>query len=190
MDRKEAVRISRTLAHALRHAPWLYELELDEGGWVTVEQVLEGLRRHRRAWAGLRVEDLEMVVFGFEKQRYEMREGRIRAYYGHSLPKAIRREPARPPDLLYHGTAIEAVPLILETGLKPMNRQYVHFSADRETALDVGARKGSQVALLVIRAGEAYQAGVPFYHGYDQVWLADGVPARYIDMVDAAPDES
>ncbi len=29
-------RLSKTLAHALRHAPWIYELELDEAGWTDV----------------------------------------------------------------------------------------------------------------------------------------------------------
>ena len=26
--------LSRAVSHALRHEPWLYELEFDEGGWA------------------------------------------------------------------------------------------------------------------------------------------------------------
>lgn len=29
--------LSREISYALRHAPWEYELEMDEEGWVPVE---------------------------------------------------------------------------------------------------------------------------------------------------------
>jgi len=35
-SRLDLVRLSKTVAHALRHEPWLYELELDEEGWTPV----------------------------------------------------------------------------------------------------------------------------------------------------------
>ena len=34
------VQLSKTVSHALRHEPWLYELELDDDGWVSVEAML------------------------------------------------------------------------------------------------------------------------------------------------------
>ncbi|NTW40943.1 MAG: RNA 2'-phosphotransferase, partial [Cellulomonadaceae bacterium] len=36
--------LSRVVSHALRHEPWLYELELDEAGWVSVQSLVEALR--------------------------------------------------------------------------------------------------------------------------------------------------
>lgn len=45
--------VSRVASHALRHEPWLYELELDEAGWVTIEALLTALRAERSAWATL-----------------------------------------------------------------------------------------------------------------------------------------
>jgi putative RNA 2'-phosphotransferase len=38
-------RLSRVVSHALRHEPWLYELELDEEGWADIDSVLAALRR-------------------------------------------------------------------------------------------------------------------------------------------------
>jgi putative RNA 2'-phosphotransferase len=180
MDQQSAIRLSKTIAHALRHAPWLYELEIDDAGWVPLDQLLNGLRGHRAAWANLTEADIAEVVDGFDKKRYELREGKIRAYYGHTLKTMIRKVPSEPPERLYHGTAAGVVPLILDQGLKPMSRQYVHLSAEIETAQDVGARKGGEVVLLVIRAREAHADGVVFYHGNEMVWLADEVPAAYI----------
>ena len=62
----------------------------------------------------------------------------------------------------------------------PMNRQYVHLSADLETAREVGRRKSRQPVVLVVDAGAAHDDGVRFYHGNQTVWLADGIPPRYI----------
>ena len=37
-------RLSKVISHALRHEPWLYELELDKSGWVLLDQLLQDLR--------------------------------------------------------------------------------------------------------------------------------------------------
>ena len=173
-------RLSKTISHALRHAPWLYELELDEAGWTPVADLLEGLRRHRSVWQDLDEGDLQAVIARPGKKRFEMREGKIRALYGHSLRSKIAREPAVPPVVLYHGTTPAAAQTIQREGLQPMRRQYVHLSADEETAREVALRKGSEPVILVVRAGEAHAAGVAFYRGNDLIWLADPIPPSFI----------
>ena len=47
---KDYVGLSRVLSHALRHEPWLYELELDADGSTAVEAVLAALREERPDW--------------------------------------------------------------------------------------------------------------------------------------------
>lgn len=173
-------RLSKTISHALRHAPWLYELELDEEGWTPVSDLLQGLRRHRRAWRQLSREDLEAMMNRPGKKRFEMRDGKIRALYGHSIEMKIHKEPAAPPTHLFHGTAPDSAKRIREEGLRPMNRQYVHLSADVETARQVGHRKSRQPVVLVVDAAAAHKNGVRFYHGNQMVWLADRVPPSFI----------
>lgn len=173
-------RLSRVLSHALRHEPWLYELELDADGWAEVEAVLAALREERADWRDLSAEDLAETIRRASKQRHEMAGGRIRALYGHSLPGKLRREPAAPPAELFHGTAPESAQKIRASGLSPMRRQYVHLSIDRATALAVGRRKSRTPVILRIDAPAAASAGVAFYLGNDKVWLADEVPAEFI----------
>ena len=36
-------RLSKQISYALRHAPWEYELELDDEGWVHLDQLLGAL---------------------------------------------------------------------------------------------------------------------------------------------------
>lgn len=172
--------LSRTISHALRHEPWLYELELGEEGWLEVAALLSALRGQRREWRELTEQDIVRMIEAAEKQRFELRDGRIRALYGHSTAQRLRKMPARPPTVLYHGTSPATATVILAEGLKPMGRQYVHLSADRETAFQVGRRKAREPLILEVAAGQAHAAGVAFYQGNDQVWLADAVPARFL----------
>jgi len=173
--------VSRTISHALRHEPWLYELELDDAGWAPVDALCAALRGEKPAWAGLREADLVQMMAEASKQRFEMRDGRIRALYGHSTPQKLLKEPAPPPAILFHGTAPKTVALIRNDGLRPMARQFVHLSVDTATATQVGRRKAKEPVILRIRAGEAHRAGAPFYRGNDLVWLADAVAPEFIE---------
>ncbi|MDF2050123.1 RNA 2'-phosphotransferase [Arthrobacter sp. Cr_A7] len=178
-----AADLSRAVSHALRHEPWLYELELDAEGWTSMLALVEALRRER-GWEELTVADVEAMVSAATKQRHEVREGRIRALYGHSVSDRIELVRQEPPAVLFHGTSPAAVDAILEDGLRPMARQYVHLSVDVETAWLVGSRKASVPVLLRVSADDAAAASVPFYYGNERVWLADFVPARFITKVD------
>jgi putative RNA 2'-phosphotransferase len=175
--------LSKVLSHALRHEPWLYELELDDEGWASLDAVLGALRGERAEWGDLSRADVERMIEGSAKRRHEIVGDRIRALYGHSLPGKLRRERATPPAVLYHGTSPEAAKTILDDGLKPMSRQYVHISVDTAVAREVGRRKSRTPVLIEIDARRAHEAGVPFYEGNDKVWLADLVPARFMRMV-------
>lgn len=174
------LKLSRTISHALRHEPWLYELELDEEGWLEVEALFSALRSERPEWCELTEQDLMRLMEAADKERFELRAGRIRALYGHSTPRRLRKVPAEPPPVLYHGTSPATATVILAEGLKPMGRQYVHLSVDRETAFQVGRRKAREPVILDVAAGQAHSTGVTFYGGNGQVWLADAVPASFL----------
>lgn len=164
--------ISKRAAYALRHAPAEFGLELDDDGWVAVASLAKALDTG--------IEELAEMVASSPKNRYEMRDGRIRARYGHSVPQRIRREPIVPPPTLYHGTSPEAVEAILRDGLQPKARQYVHLAIEPAMATEVGRRKAGRPVLLVVDAGAAQAAGIAFYRGNEHVVLADAVPPRFI----------
>jgi putative RNA 2'-phosphotransferase len=172
--------LSRAISHALRHEPWLYELELDEQGWAPVESIVIALRRERRELANLEEADLVHMIECSGKCRHEIDSGRIRALYGHSVPGKLKRTPASPPEVLYHGTAPESVQLIMASGLLPMGRQYVHLSVDEVTAAEVGRRKARKPTILRVLAANAQAEGTRFYEGNEKVWLADRVPPEHI----------
>lgn len=176
----DLVQLSKTMAYVLRHQPAQFGLTLDDQGWVSVEALASALRQQRQNWRHLQVTDIEAVLSLPGKQRYELRSGCIRAYYGHSIHQRMLREGATPPEYLFHGTTPAAYKQICQSGLLPMGRQYVHLSEDRETALQVAHRRTSQPVILRVSALAAHQRGIPFYLGNDSVWLADSISPDFL----------
>jgi putative RNA 2'-phosphotransferase len=174
------VRKSKFLSRVLRHAPESIGLELDEGGWADVEALM---RAARRAGVGLDRATLDRVVAENNKKRfaYSADRTRIRASQGHSVRVELGLEPVEPPEVLFHGTADRNLDSIRGEGLRPGNRTHVHLSADEATAVAVGRRHGRPVVLHV-RAGAMHAAGHAFYRSDNGVWLADTVPAEFIDV--------
>jgi len=177
-------KLSNMISVDLHHHPEAFDLELDSEGWVAVDDLLAALRSRRREWAQLCQDDLIAMMQAAGKQRYEIKEGRIRALYGHSVVDKIEKVAAEPPEMLYHGTDPAAAQIILSEGLKPMARQYVHHSTDVTTARMVGSRKSANPVILKVRALDAHRAGMLFYLGNEDIWLSDAVPPQFIEKAE------
>lgn len=175
----ELVRLSKVVAHALRHDPGSYGLALDSEGWTSLDALLTGLHRRSR-WRDIGHGELVEMIRRGDKQRFEIEDDRIRALYGHSVPGRIVRPLAQPPEVLFHGTTASALPAIRKQGLRSMSRQYVHLSVDELTAAAVGRRRGRDVVVLGVAAGAASEASVEFWRGNESVWLADHIPPRFL----------
>ena len=173
---RDDVRLSKFLAYVLRHDPAAVGIELDDAGWVPVDELLAGLADAGRPIDRAR---LEAMVANNDKRRYELAGDRIRAAQGHSRPVDLRLEPLRPPDVLYHGTVERFLASITAEGLRPGQRTHVHLSADVATAKRVGARRGRPVVLRVDAAG-MHAAGTVFFRAANGVWLTARVPPEWL----------
>ena len=173
--------LSKEISYALRHAPQEYGLTLDEQGWVLVKDLIDALKKQEK-YSDLALKDIADMIQVSEKKRHEIVGDRIRALYGHSTEEKINKDAVQPPDVLYHGTAHKFLQKILQQGLIPKDRQYVHLSQDMETAITVGKRRDTDPVVLRIDALTAWKDGINFYHGNDTIWLADEIPAKYITV--------
>lgn len=172
MDRN-LVNLSKKMSYLLRHNN--EDLAMDNNGYVMVSDLLNKLN------VGMDI--LEFVVKQDNKQRYAFSpdKKKIRASQGHSLNVDVELEEVAPPKYLYHGTVGQYLDSILMTGLKPGSRQYVHLSADKETATSVGNRRGKAIILTVL-AEDMYREGGKFYKSANGVWLAKHVDPKYIKI--------
>lgn len=177
---QKLVKLSKFLSFVLRHKPEVEELTMDREGWVSVHELLACQGAKRR---GLTLALIEMVVAQNEKQRYEFdgTRSRIRARQGHSREVDLGWKTAVPPERLFHGTAAASIPSIRELGLLARTRQYVHLSADADTARSVGGRHGTAV-VLSIRALDMHRQGHVFFLTTNGIWLVPTVPPTFIDL--------
>ena len=175
---KRLVQISKFLSLVLRHQPEVIGVELDENGWVDVDELLEKVNA-----SGRQVDRklLTEVVEKNDKKRFKFSgdRQRIRASQGHSIEVNLKLEPQAPPIVLFHGTAKRNLESILRSGLRRQKRQHVHLSIDRITAHKVGSRHGSPVVLR-IDSQKMHEDGHVFYLSDNHVWLTDEVPPQYI----------
>jgi putative RNA 2'-phosphotransferase len=125
---------------------------------------------------------LEQIVETDNKKRYAFNDDKtlIRASQGHSICVDLNYKSQIPPDVLYHGTGEKNIQKILNSGIKKMNRQYVHLSIDVETALKVGQRHGKPINFR-IKAKEMYEKGFLFYISDNGVWLSEFVPNEFVE---------
>ncbi len=184
MDEKRREQISRLLSLMLRHKPERFYLDLDLQGYASVEEVLEGLRQKVD---DVTEEEVLEIVDGPEKRRFELKDGRIRARYGHSFPIDLGVETAEPPEFLYFATVPDQVRAIATGGIRPGDRQYVHLSMTSEIAAEVARNRTDTPVVFCIKAREAAQAGIEFYDR-QPVMLTRGIPAEFIEPVqDGSP---
>ncbi|KAF0811600.1 RNA 2'-phosphotransferase [Andreprevotia sp. IGB-42] len=179
----ELEKTSKFLSYVLRHRPDSIGLTLDENGWADVDALIACAAQNGTVLTHALIREL---VISNDKQRFALDEtpGRIRANQGHSVAVDLGLQPITPPDTLYHGTATRFVESIRVEGLLPRSRQHVHLSATVDTARNVGARHGV-VIILPVRAAALAETGIHFYRSENGVWLADHIPAAFIDFADA-----
>jgi len=177
---KIAKGVSKFLSYVLRHSPETINLRLDENGWANVDELIA---KSNNGHGQIDFDLLDYVVQNNDKQRFTFNEDKtkIRASQGHSIAVDLALKPAEPLEYLYHGTVEKSLAKIKEQGLQKMSRQHVHLSADVETAIKVGGRRGVPI-LLTIRSGEMFRAGYSFYLSANGVWLTDLVPVAYIEF--------
>ncbi len=169
---------SKFLSLILRHQPEKLGISLNKQGWTSVSILLERMQQQGK---NVDLEQLQNVVANDNKQRYSFSPdgSMIRANQGHSIPIDLGYEAIPPPDILYHGTAIQNLASIKEKGLVKGNRHHVHLSATAETATAVGKRYGHPI-LLQIKTAEMAAAGHQFFCSENGVWLCDYIPPHFL----------
>ena len=153
LSNKDLAKLSHILSYALRHNPLKYNLVLDKEGWTSISELLIALslhhdhHHHSNRWlCHIEKQNLEEMIARSDKVRFEIKDDKIRALYGHSCSSSfipftkIQKIASKPPHILYHGTSPSAVKNIMSEGLRLINRHYVHLSTDKNTALQVGKR--------------------------------------------------
>lgn len=179
-DRKK---VSKFLSGLLRHFGRDFGVRLDEDGWAELRDVLKILSERY----GVGRKHVELIVKFDPKGRFELKNGRIRAKYGHSVEvRTDWSEGGEIPEKLYHATSPENLNSILKTGLLPMRRREVHMCSSPQEAIEVGKRHSSNPVLLEIDAKGLMQDGIEVRRK-GKVYTVDFVPPKFIRVLSFDP---
>jgi len=180
LDDNKEEKLGRFVSGTLRHFPASAGVEMDRFGWVNLNDFCDIMRK-RYIW--MRKEYLYALVESDEKGRYEIRDSRIRARYGHSVDIDLDYKESNSP-YLYYGISPEEVDVLLENGIFPIKQRYVHLSTSYEKAVEVALIHTESPIILQIDAFKAQEDGISLKLATNDIVLAEKIPSEYLFVIE------
>jgi putative RNA 2'-phosphotransferase len=181
MKDHEVDRIGRMMALILRHQPERFGLTMDGRGWVDLDGFVNAILDARPNYARwLRKQHIVALVETDEKGRYQIDGGMIRATYAHSVNVNLDDLPEAQVDHLYFPVSEEEMDLVLESGLRPTDRNKIHLSATPEKAYSAGRVHIADPLLLEVDVKKASDAGNFIFRAGKSVYITDAVEPEHL----------
>jgi putative RNA 2'-phosphotransferase len=188
MNDRELDHLGRVMTGILRHFPEKYGLTMQPHGWIPLPQLVQGIAQHHRGYHWLRTHHLVAIAESDAKGRYEVKDDRVRATYGHTVEVDLDLPTENIPDLLFFPVTPDEASIVLEVGLKPTDRRKVHLSKTAADARAAGAVRTPEPVVLAVDARRARGDGIVIMQAGKTVFLVDLVPPTYLTRHEAAPD--
>ncbi len=186
LDSRRRIMLSKLMSGLLRHFPWEADLVLDKEGWIDIDELVKAIReqwRRRDLYQWVTREHVIAVALLDPKGRFELRDNKIRARYGHSIMVTIEYKRDDHVTRLYHGTRKDILNKIRVEGIKPMKRRWVHLSPNIVDACETGRRHGGVPIILVVNADCLRKKGIQVYRASRSVYVVEHVPPECIESI-------
>jgi putative RNA 2'-phosphotransferase len=181
----EIDRVGRMMAGILRHFPERFGLTMDGRGWVDLNEFVNAIRTSRPNYGRwLRTEHIQALVETDEKGRYQIDGGMIRATYAHSVNVNLDDLPEAQVDTLYFPVSEEELDLVLETGLRPSDRNMIHLSATPDKAYSAGRVHNPDPILLQVDVKGSTDAGNFIFRAGKSVYITHAVEPEFLKKLD------
>ncbi|MEW6070387.1 MAG: RNA 2'-phosphotransferase [Candidatus Thermoplasmatota archaeon] len=179
MSDREHDALSRIMAGVLRHFPEKFSLKMNEHGWVDLYAFIDSVRKFP-GFKWLKPHHIKAIVETDPKGRYQLQNNKLRATYGHTINLELDLPTENIPKFLYYPATEEECEIILETGIKPVDRKKVHLSKTKELALEAGKSRVEKPIILEVDAEKACKDGIIIKQAGKTVYIADEVPGKYL----------
>ncbi len=184
MNDFEVKKLSSVMIGILRHFPEQFGVKLDKHGWGDIEEIAKAISNRVDRFYWVRKRHLIAIALTDEKGRYEVKEGKIRARYAHTIDVDLSDLPKAELDTLYYPVTKEEVDIVMEQGIFPTDRKKVHLSATFEKAMEAGKVRDDSPIILKIDAKRAMEDGIDIRKATEDVYLADKIDAKYISRIE------
>ena len=138
MNDKELDSLGRIIAGVLRHFPEKLGIMMDGHGWVDISKFVEAIGVGRSGFHWLRNTHIEAIALTDPKERYQIDGGMIRAKYGHSINVDLSDLPESDVDDIFYPVTEEESDIVIESGIRPIDRKKVHLSTSIKKAIKAG----------------------------------------------------
>jgi putative RNA 2'-phosphotransferase len=190
MSDRELDSLGRIMAGVLRHFPEKIGVMIDGHGWVDISEFVEAVGGSRSGFHWLRDHHIEAIAMTDPKGRYQIDGGMIRATYGHTIDIRLDDLPPAGIDEFFYPVTEEEIDIILEGGLNPIDRKYVHLSGSIEKAIEAGKVRTEEPLILRIDGKKAKENGVMIYHAGKDVYVTERIEATYLSKAEVPPSVS
>jgi putative RNA 2'-phosphotransferase len=187
MNDRELDHLGRVMTGILRHFPDKYGLELEKNGWIPLPTLVRAIGNQHRGYHWLRAHHLIAIAESDPKGRYEVRDDKIRATYGHTLEVELDLPTENIPDELFFPVTPDEAGIVLEVGIKPTDRRKVHLSRTAEDARAAGAVRTPNPVILRIDSKGARAEGIVIMQAGKTVFLVSEVPSTFLSRLADAP---
>lgn len=172
--------VSRAVLRVLRHGDESLAVQHDRFGLFLTNEFAAVLQTHSKLLAEDDfAETLDRVIQSLiATEKLEIRGSRIRALYGHSLRGIIVGQLKWPEIPMFHATSRRHLDSILEHGLRPQGRTWVHLTSEIEYANRIFKNHSfdGHPVLLEVDASRLEDHDVTFRRPNSHVWLANFIP--------------
>ncbi len=186
LNDRELDHLGRVLTGILRHFPDRYGLTADAHGWIELAAITRAISARHPVYRWLRPQHLVAIAETDAKGRYEVRDDRIRATYGHTLEVDLDLPTEGIPDHLYYPVTADEAAIVLEVGLRPSDRRKVHLSKTAQDAVNAGKVRTPEPIVLEVDVRRAEQDGIVIMRAGKTVYLADRIPAELLRRAEGA----
>lgn len=193
--------LSKLLSYVLRHGASKFGIDIKPNGYVEIGKLLEIDQFRKQKFT---LADVQRVVVNNDKNRFTIAKNgngvlEIKANQGHSLKQVeslelIEIKVASEIPIVVHGTYNRCLNLIIASGLKPMNRNHIHFACTddvnllyNEKKVLSGFRRDCEI-LIYIDVAKALNDGIKFFKSENNVILSSGInglgiPSKYFSKI-------
>jgi putative RNA 2'-phosphotransferase len=184
MNDRELNALSRIIAGALRHFPEKLGLLMDGHGYVEISSLIDAIGTSRSGFTWLRPHHVKALVETDPRGRYQIDGGMIRAKYGHSINIDLTDLPLSENDEFFYPVTEEESDIVIESGIKPIDRKKVHLSTSLKKAVEAGRVRTDVPLVLRVDGVEIRKDDVEIYQATDDVCVTEYVDPKYISKVD------
>jgi len=180
--------LGRIITGILRHKPDRYHIEINEKGYVNIDELVQEIRFNYRRFHFVGPSHIYAIVLTDSKGRYQLSDNKryLRATYGHTIEVDLSDLPTDEiPETLYYPTNNEEFEIFKENGILPSDRRWIHLSSAKEKAYIAGLHHYDAPLIVPISTSILKEKGENLYRAGQGVYICKFVPPESI----GAPEE-